>query len=58
MMLILRDDGIVETSEFHTSPPDWAEWTDIEKSEYEFCDEIGQRYRGVLLQPRVFSDEK
>src|SRR5687767_13985867 len=51
MMLILRDDLVLETFKSPDQPPDWIEWIDIENEEYQFCDDSGQRYRG-----RVTSD--
>jgi hypothetical protein len=51
MMLILRDDPVLEIFESPSSPPDWIETIDIENDEYSFCDDHGQRYVGVIVKP-------
>ena len=48
MMLILRDDLILETFESPDQPPTWIEWIDIENEEYEFCSDRGHRYIGKV----------
>lgn len=48
MMLILRDDMVVETFDSPEHPPDWIETIDVENQEYEFCDDRGQRYVGKI----------
>ena len=50
VMLLLRDDLIVETFDSPDDPPDWVEWIDVENGEYRFCSETGQKYRGELVQ--------
>jgi hypothetical protein len=54
MMLILRDDLILETFDSPDQPPDWIEWIDVENDEYAFCSDTGQRYRGELLKSGGF----
>ena len=47
-MLLLRDDTVLEIFEDAAKPPGWIEVIDIQNEEYEFCDEHGQRYVGVV----------
>ena len=54
MMLILRDDRVIETFDSPDAPPDWIEWIDVQNGEYLFCDERGQLYRGVLVRRGAF----
>jgi hypothetical protein len=54
MMLILRDDPVIEVFESPKEPPNWIEAIDIENGEYSFCDDNGQRYAGVVTQPAVW----
>jgi hypothetical protein len=51
MMIMLRDDAVIEIFESPDDPPDWIEGIDIENGEYQFCDERGQRYVGVITCP-------
>lgn len=51
MMLMLRDDKVIEIFDSHQNPPTWIEAIDIENEEYQFCDERGQRYVGVIIRP-------
>ena len=48
MMMILRDDGVIEVFESPSCPPDWIEVIDVENGEYQFCDDTGQRYVGEI----------
>ena len=48
MMIILRDDRVIEIFDSPNSPPDWIEGMDIENQEYQFCDDIGQIYVGQI----------
>ena len=50
MMLILRDDQVIEIFDSPSSLPNWIEPIDIENEEYLFCDDKGQRYLGVVAQ--------
>lgn len=50
MMLILRDDQVIEIFDSPASPPGWIEAIDIENQGYSFCDESGQRYVGVIIR--------
>lgn len=50
MMLILRDDPVIEVFDTPEKPPNWIEAIDIENEEYSFCDDHGQRYVGVVTQ--------
>lgn len=47
---MLRDDQILEIFDSPSSPPNWIESIDIENEEYQFCDNEGQRYVGVVTQ--------
>ena len=51
MMLMLRDDKVIEIFDSPENPPAWIEAIDIENEEYRFCDEKGQRYVGVIVRP-------
>ena len=51
MMLILRDDPVIEVFASPDNPPNWIEPIDIENEEYSFCDDNGQRYAGLITQP-------
>jgi hypothetical protein len=51
MMIILRDDPVIEIFASPDKPPNWIEAIDIENGEYAFCDEDGQRYTGIITQP-------
>jgi hypothetical protein len=51
MILILRDDPVIEIFDSPDKPPDWIEAIDIENNEYQFCDDDGQRYVGVFTRP-------
>ena len=50
-MMILRDDPVIELFESPDAPPRWIEAIDIANNEYRFCDDLGQRYVGVVKQP-------
>jgi hypothetical protein len=52
MMMVLRDDPVIELFESPEAPPNWIEWIDIENREYRFCDDKGQRYVGVVTHPK------
>ena len=51
MMIMLRDDPVIEVFDSPDQPPSWIEAIDIENGEYRFCDERGQRYVGVITSP-------
>jgi hypothetical protein len=51
MMLILRDDPVIEIFDSPDNPPGWIEAIDIANNEYQFCDDDGQRYVGVVTRP-------
>jgi hypothetical protein len=51
MMFILRDDPVIEIFDSPDKPPDWIEAIDIENNEYQFCDDDGQQYVGVITRP-------
>jgi|GEM_PF-4996362 len=51
MMIILRDDPVIEVFESPDHPPNWIESIDIENNEYRFCDDDGQQYVGVIIRP-------
>ena len=53
-MIILRDDPVIELFDSPDNPPNWIEAIDIENKEYQFCDEYGQRYVGVITRPSSF----
>jgi hypothetical protein len=48
MMFILRDDPVIEVFDDPQKPPNWIEVIDIENREYQFCNDQGQRYVGVI----------
>lgn len=50
MILMLRDDRVIEIFESLSTVRDGIEATDIENQEFEFCDECGQRYVGVITE--------
>lgn len=50
-MIMLRDDPVIELFDTPENPPSWIEGIDIVNDEYEFCDERGQRYVGVVTRP-------
>jgi hypothetical protein len=52
MMIILRDDPVIEIFDSPEAPPSWIEWIDIENGEYQFCDDKGQRYVGAVTHPK------
>ena len=51
MMIMLRDDPVIEVFDSPDHPPSWIEAIDIENREYRFCDDTGQRYVGVITRP-------
>jgi hypothetical protein len=51
MMILLRDDPVIEIFDSPDNPPDWIEAIDIENNEYRFCDDDGQQYFGVITRP-------
>jgi hypothetical protein len=51
MIIMLRDDQVIELFDSHERPPSWIEGIDIENGEYQFCDDRGQPYVGVIIQP-------
>jgi hypothetical protein len=50
MMLMLRDDHVIEIFESAPTVRDGIEVIDIENQEYQFCDQDGQRYVGVVVK--------
>src|SRR4051794_39188424 len=50
MMLLLRDDLVLETFDSPDDPPNWIEWIDVENHEYSFSDDRGQLYEGQLVR--------
>ena len=51
MIIMLRDDAVIEVFDSADNPPDWIEGIDIENGEYQFCDDRGQPYVGVITRP-------
>ena len=51
MMIMLRDDPVIEVFESPLKPPSWIEVVDIENSEYQFCDDAGQMFVGEVVEP-------
>jgi hypothetical protein len=39
MMIMLRDDQVIEVFDSPDDPPSWIEAIDIENGEYQFCEE-------------------
>ena len=57
MMIILKDDRVIEIFESPENPPDWIEGIDIENHEYQFCSDSGQIYIGHIVKPSgIFSE--
>jgi len=54
MMIMLRDDPVVEVFDSPLCPPDWIEAIDIENGEFQFCSDTGQRYVGEITKPAGF----
>jgi hypothetical protein len=50
MMLVLRDDLVIEIFESAPTLRDGIEVIDVENEEYQFCDQNGQRYVGVVTE--------
>ena len=50
MMLMLRDDQVIEIFESAPTLRDGIEVIDIENQEYQFCDHNGQRYVGMVTE--------
>jgi len=50
MILMLRDDRVIEIYESLAPLKGDVETIDIENQEYEFCDQNGQRYVGVVTE--------
>jgi len=48
MMMMLRDDLVLELFDDPRTPPAWIEGIDVENKEYSFCDVYGQRYEGRI----------
>jgi hypothetical protein len=48
MMIMLRDDPVIEVFDSPENPPSWIEAIDVENEEYKFCDDQGQRYVGRI----------
>jgi len=51
MMMMLRDDLVIELFDDPRTPPAWIEGVDVENKEYAFCDVNGQRYEGRITTP-------
>ena len=51
MMLMLLDEPVIEIFDTPDNPPDWIEAIDIENNGYQFCDDDGQQYVGVITRP-------
>jgi len=59
MIMMLRDDLVVEIFDDVSSPPSWVEGVDIENNEYEFCDADGQIFIGkIIAKGGVFRQPK
>jgi hypothetical protein len=50
MILMLRDDQVIQIFDFPPTVRDGIEAIDIENHEYQFCDQNGQRYVGVITE--------
>jgi hypothetical protein len=51
MMMLLRDDLVIELFDDPCAPPAWIEGVDVESKEYSFCDVNGQMYEGRIIAP-------
>jgi hypothetical protein len=59
MIMMLRDDLVLELFANPDNPPDWIEGLDIENAEYEFCNEDGCAYLPIIDKPSsAFSQAK
>lgn len=59
MMIMLRDDPVIEIFESAATPPNWIECIDIENDEYQFCEDTGQRFVGeVVCRAGLFRSEQ
>lgn len=57
MMIMLRDDSVIEVFESPLNPPKGIEGIDIENNEYQFCSDSGQRFIGKITEPaKLFRD--
>jgi hypothetical protein len=50
MIIMLRDDQVIKIFESPPTVRDGIEAIDIENQEYQFCDQNGQRYVGVITE--------
>jgi hypothetical protein len=57
MMIMLRDDPVIEIFESPDSIPNSIEVIDVENGVYKFCDDQGQRYVGHVTRS-LFGREK
>jgi hypothetical protein len=46
ILMLRRDDQVIETFDSPENPPSGIEWIDVENGEYTFCDDRGQMYEG------------
>lgn len=51
-MIMLRDDPVIVVFDSPEVPPNWIEWIDVQNGEYQFCDDQGQQYVGIVTQPK------
>jgi len=51
MMMLLTDSREIAIFDSPQEPPTWIETIDVENHEYRFCDDRGQRYVGVVVEP-------
>ncbi len=51
MILVLCDDNVIRLFDSLEEVRRWVEPIDVQNEEYLFCDETGQRYRGLMLRP-------
>ena len=50
-MLMLLDEPTIVVFDSPDNPPDWIEAIDVENQEYQFVDEDGQQFVGVITRP-------
>lgn len=49
IIMLLRDDRVIELFNLPDGMPNWVEQIDIENAEYKFCSMTGQRYE-ILIE--------
>src|SRR5262245_55512294 len=53
MVIMLRDDPVIEVFDSPDAPPNWIEWIDIENGEYQFCKIKGHHHFQLSIPVRL-----